>query len=377
MKKIGRNDPCPCGSGKKYKKCCGFSQQPSNIPIEVMKQIKKNKERVRKYGHVRPGISLNFHDYKMVAVGNQVHYCKKWKTFHDFLFDYIKNCLGQEWGKEELKKNISEMHPILQWYKEVCEFQKTNFIKNGEINSAVCTGVVSSYIALSYDLYILRHHSKLQQKLINRIKNIDQFQGARYELYVAASFIKAGYSIEFENEDDRQKSHCEFVATHKDTKKKYSIEAKSRHRSGFLGQKGDKQNLNGMRLRIGRLLNDALKKNADHERIIFIDVNLPPEEESDFKISWFKPLMKIIEKVEKDLAKKGKSISAHLFFTNHPAHYAGKEQIDPAKFFFLTAINIDEFKKSDSIFAKIKYPSIFLLWTSLNNHNHVPHEFEE
>ena len=31
----GRNDPCPCGSGKKYKKCCGSamaeSQRPSNI----------------------------------------------------------------------------------------------------------------------------------------------------------------------------------------------------------------------------------------------------------------------------------------------------------------------------------------------------------
>ena len=22
MKKLGRNEPCPCGSGKKYKKCC-------------------------------------------------------------------------------------------------------------------------------------------------------------------------------------------------------------------------------------------------------------------------------------------------------------------------------------------------------------------
>ena len=22
--KVGRNDPCPCGSGKKYKKCCGL-----------------------------------------------------------------------------------------------------------------------------------------------------------------------------------------------------------------------------------------------------------------------------------------------------------------------------------------------------------------
>jgi len=22
-KKVGRNDPCPCGSGKKFKRCCG------------------------------------------------------------------------------------------------------------------------------------------------------------------------------------------------------------------------------------------------------------------------------------------------------------------------------------------------------------------
>ncbi len=25
--KVGRNDPCPCGSGKKYKKCCGLNEQ--------------------------------------------------------------------------------------------------------------------------------------------------------------------------------------------------------------------------------------------------------------------------------------------------------------------------------------------------------------
>ena len=24
--KVGRNDPCPCGSGKKYKKCCGRNE---------------------------------------------------------------------------------------------------------------------------------------------------------------------------------------------------------------------------------------------------------------------------------------------------------------------------------------------------------------
>jgi SWIM/SEC-C metal-binding protein len=26
--KVGRNDACPCGSGKKYKKCCGASVLP-------------------------------------------------------------------------------------------------------------------------------------------------------------------------------------------------------------------------------------------------------------------------------------------------------------------------------------------------------------
>ena len=25
--KVGRNDPCPCGSGKKYKKCCGANEE--------------------------------------------------------------------------------------------------------------------------------------------------------------------------------------------------------------------------------------------------------------------------------------------------------------------------------------------------------------
>ncbi len=31
-KKVGRNDPCPCGSGKKYKKCCGREESPAPKP---------------------------------------------------------------------------------------------------------------------------------------------------------------------------------------------------------------------------------------------------------------------------------------------------------------------------------------------------------
>ncbi|GLS42638.1 DUF1186 domain-containing protein [Methylobacterium brachythecii] len=32
FKDVGRNDPCPCGSGKKYKKCCLDAEQPVQLP---------------------------------------------------------------------------------------------------------------------------------------------------------------------------------------------------------------------------------------------------------------------------------------------------------------------------------------------------------
>jgi hypothetical protein len=36
----GRNDPCPCGSGKKYKKCCGPYVQERTLQQRVPKQVK-------------------------------------------------------------------------------------------------------------------------------------------------------------------------------------------------------------------------------------------------------------------------------------------------------------------------------------------------
>ena len=32
MKKIGRNNYCPCGSGRKYKNCCGAKQPQHTLP---------------------------------------------------------------------------------------------------------------------------------------------------------------------------------------------------------------------------------------------------------------------------------------------------------------------------------------------------------
>ena len=46
--KVGRNDPCPCGSGKKYKKCC-LSKTYTSIGRELTMQNKLIKDLIEFY----------------------------------------------------------------------------------------------------------------------------------------------------------------------------------------------------------------------------------------------------------------------------------------------------------------------------------------
>lgn len=40
--KVGRNEPCPCNSGKKFRKCCQSKTNPALREIEALKEeIKK------------------------------------------------------------------------------------------------------------------------------------------------------------------------------------------------------------------------------------------------------------------------------------------------------------------------------------------------
>lgn len=35
MSAIGRNEPCPCGSGKKYKRCCALKTNKASLSMRV------------------------------------------------------------------------------------------------------------------------------------------------------------------------------------------------------------------------------------------------------------------------------------------------------------------------------------------------------
>lgn len=39
MKKPGRNDPCSCGSGKKFKRCCGYKPAKPTTKLEKPKMV--------------------------------------------------------------------------------------------------------------------------------------------------------------------------------------------------------------------------------------------------------------------------------------------------------------------------------------------------
>ena len=41
MVKIGRNDPYPCGSGKKYKQCCYAKEGPEANPGGIFDELRK------------------------------------------------------------------------------------------------------------------------------------------------------------------------------------------------------------------------------------------------------------------------------------------------------------------------------------------------
>jgi hypothetical protein len=43
MKPVGRNEPCPCGSGKKYKKCCQSKREEArrNLPAEHLQEVEE------------------------------------------------------------------------------------------------------------------------------------------------------------------------------------------------------------------------------------------------------------------------------------------------------------------------------------------------
>lgn len=382
--KIGRNDPCFCGSGRKFKHCHGGVQHTlpalfarerveKQIIEEGRRQFQRHKvrelQRQKQQGLGRPIISTEHKGYRFVAVGNRLHW-GKWKTFPDFLANYIKQTLGAKWGNAEIAKPLSERHPLMQWYDKICRIQATNAKEPGALFSTPLTGAVSAYNRLSYNLYLIAHNGKdIQTRLIARLKNRDNFQGAFFETQVAAWLIKAGFELEFENESDRTSTHCEFTATYTATGEKYSVEAKSREIDS------DRSS----RPKVGRKLFEALGKNADHKRLIFLDLNKPLHTSEAAHMALDRA--ERIIKMSADLEIDGKPApAAYVCITNMNDQYVLDTSTIALVVLFL-GFKIrdfmgDEFPSlRDAARARERHWPMFQLFKSIEEHRDIPQTF--
>lgn len=376
-KKIGRNDKCPCGSGKKFKKChldkeMDFISDRRDKTFQQMEA--KEYQRKEQQGLGREIISATFQGKRFVAVEKQLYFPKdkNWNTFHDFLEDYLKTALGADWGESELKKDFKKRHPVVQWSQYYFDLRRENKAEVGKVVvSAPHTGASMAFLGLAYNLYLLHHNEGVQSELIRRVKleDMGNFYGAVYETYVAANFVKAGFDIEFENELDGSTSHCEFTAIHKETGRKFSVEAKTIEPK----KKG--------KPKVVTKLNGALKKEANYEMIVFIDIGRPAGNVEKAK-KWLLNAQEDIRKQEETPILNGVELpKAYVILTNNSYWHDLKGQ----NFNFVAlgeGFQIQGFKTDykgtihDALIERKKHKEVFDLLESMRKQSEIPSTFD-
>jgi len=279
VRKINRNDPCPCGSGRKFKKCClprqhGRSGLP-NVPPAVVAQFMAQVQEARFSGP--PSIKMQYVGHTLRILWNKLIIRPEKETFHEYIIALLKGALGQKWHDDQMQLDPQHRHVIVRWvyaWHQLAKLHEPTGHKPGEIWGAAPTGEAQELLALADDAYRLQLVKRLPHKLLDRLRSRDGFQGARYEVAIAASFVRTGFEIDWL--DEKSKKHCEFIATHKATGEKIAVETKSRHRPGVLHQGGDAPDPRTFTADIEGLYLDALSHNpGDMPFGVFIDVNVP------------------------------------------------------------------------------------------------------
>jgi hypothetical protein len=349
ISKVGRNDPCHCGSGKKYKKCHGAPQnQPdakkqgpfilkeldmATLPPEIKAMHERfcleDQKRESEFGKVRLPISLEFQGQRLVVSGNKLFYqpAEKTKYFTDFLLTIVPSIFGKEWFDYEIAKPFGQRHPAMESRVRAMKYMNDQIPTAEGIYSAVITGRMLEYFVFAYDLFVVQDNGRLDARLVDRLRNCEQYQGARHELFAEATCLKAGFEIEHENETDGTTKHAEFTATHKLSGQKVSVEAKSKHRPGILGRPGEREEIGNHDIRLGKLLRNAVAKNSPHPLVVFLDLNLP-RSSADRLIGTVPPhpfIVKTIDRLREEHG--GKDPINLLVLTNQPQHYVKDEEI--------------------------------------------------
>ncbi|MCR4314631.1 MAG: hypothetical protein NUV84_05300 [Candidatus Uhrbacteria bacterium] len=391
MKKVGRNEPCPCGAKKpdgssvKFKRC--HLNKPINvIPpglIEAYEKMKEAQTKQKSYlnslgiyiDFVKP---IEFKGKKVWALGNRVYASHSpHQTFHEFIvFIVLRHEFGEDWFRTEFQKPEAEMHFIAKCCKKYDELTiRSRSNSSTQINehlwSTMPDGWSRSLLSLAFDIASLAHsapnhtgQAEQLKKLIERLKNREAYQGARYEVTIAAIFARMGFILDYYDDKSTPYKHGEFIARHPASGVRLVVEAKSRHRSGVLHQPGPADDKKNTRGDVRQLLNKAVEKETDGlPFLVFIDVNSPSSDKETFDEKWSRDIVNSLGKDPLPTVENPDPYSAFVI-TNYSYHY----QTDQEASLGQNLMVIPHFPK-----ISIPDPSILpTIQTALNHYGNVP-----
>ncbi len=237
---IRRNAPCPCGSGEKFKHCCGaftnpkgtldFGRQPQQTRQDFAREMLRRRRaeesiRQQQQGYGKSIISMFHQGNRFVAVGSKVFWNQNWRVFPDFLFHFLKETLGLEWGARAQK--AKSPHPIFRWLAKIDGQTAKHTTAEGHIEARPLVGFVSCTLHLAYALYSIAHNDKIPNRLLRRLRDPMTSMPAYYEALVGAALAVAGFEIT--NAETRATSTPtpEFRARSKSSGKIYEVEARA------------------------------------------------------------------------------------------------------------------------------------------------------
>jgi hypothetical protein len=350
MTKIGRNQPCPCGSGKKYKKCHGRFAEPAPPGLAAagtaFRRAHEAREilRSRAEGHGRPVISMDHEGYRFVAVGKRLYYGKNWRFFTDFLLHHMKDVLGRGWGQRMLKAGTS--HPIFVWLKKLNDLRDQGSAETGIVQGNG-EAFVAAVFRFAYALYLIAHHDAVPAALVRRLRQPREFRAAALETIVVAAFALAGFKIEMGEIRKGNTPEGEFKATSATTGRFFNIEAK--RKNGWTNAVDLKSDAfrNELKLWIQRKLYLAARKNLENP-IYWLELSIS-------ELTAQSEVEELLTVVREGLREAESSIRiggevpapGYVFVTSHA--YLTEDGAKDSTFFILEGFHIPMPKKGDEI----------------------------
>jgi len=372
---------CFCGSGKRFKHCHGavtidLPHEPIEnwhlVPQTVRDAfINKQQERAEhhsKYGLHQPPAHAGVTGDRVIKRGDELLHWAGKGSFINFLEEDLLFRVG-----DALEKHTD--HPLREWLDELRRQGRDRKAINPKAG-LLSTVATMNFFTVAYDLYVVSDNSTLRDRLLKSLRVPAQFHGARYELMIAACLLRGGFDVQFTDETDDTTKHTDAFVRHLRTGTEYDVEMKAKGRSGVLGKPGVKIEPSEMNGNVSRQIRRALTKPAERERLIFIDMNLPPKPEHDgpFEVWWVHDAVQSLKMVREQPGKISSELSAFVIFSNSPSNFMPLGEVYEGLETAFGAYNKPEFDKDFRVLGE-RAPEIADLFDAFRLHSEFPDQF--